>query len=108
MIYVNLILPIFTLVIGAVLTHFLSRSSADRLHAADLPTQAYVDLPGGMARIATAQKRVDTPGEAEGLARITDAKLRICVYGKKRVVGLVANFFRERPVLDNPESSRRL
>lgn len=81
--------------LGATLQYFLTRSLEDRREQRELRSRAYLDLLRGMTELASARRVGDTTGEAEALRLLTDAKVRIAVYGSPAVVQALARFVGE-------------
>lgn len=97
------LLPLAGVIVGAGLQHYFSRS-AERLKQVDiLRTQAYVDYLRVVAKFAQLAKsspveRVSLFGEA------ADAKTRICIYGSRRAIELLAEFERKGANLSSPDA----
>jgi len=66
--------------------------------------QAYIDFLRAVGGRSIAQKHKNKEKEFEFTSLLTDAKIRIAVYGSKDVVLTVASFFRDHGSLDKPES----
>jgi len=81
-------LPLFGILVGAILQYFFGRTLELRKHAQLQKGQAYADYFRAFAAIATIGRTKDT------LANLTDAKARICVYGSKEVIARLAAFER--------------
>jgi len=94
---------IFTLVgilIGAVLTFFLTRRQESEKHSRLMVTQAYSDYLRAVAE--GAHLNLESK-EAQISARITDAKARICLYGSPDVVRQLAAFDKAGGAIVTPE-----
>jgi hypothetical protein len=97
------LLPLAGVVIGASLQYYFSRSSEQRKQLALLRTQAYVDFLSSVAKLAQAAKA----NQAERfrlLAEAADSKTRICIYGSKESIALLAEFERKGAQLDSKDS----
>ena len=92
------ILPIIGAVVGVViggtLEHLSLRYSEERKHQQNLRTQAYVDFFRGVVKLKFAQGSNDKNKVQEFLALLTDAKVRISIYGSKEVINAIAEFER--------------
>lgn len=82
----SLMLPVIGIIIGALLQYQFNRSLEGRKHMAVLRSQAYVDYFKAFASIAK------HGANKENLTAAADAKVRICVYGSKDVVGKLSAF----------------
>lgn len=99
------ILSLTGVAIGASLQYYFSRSSEHRKQLTLLKTQAYVDYLGSVAKFAQAAKT--NPNERHKLfAEAADAKTRICIYGSKEAIALLADFERQGANLASEESIR--
>lgn len=98
------ILPLAGVALGAGLQYYFSRSSEERKQLSLLRTQAYVDYLSAVAKFAQAAKT--NPSERNKLlAEAADAKTRICIYGSKIIVNLLADFERQGAKLSSGESN---
>jgi len=98
------ILPMVGVLLGATLQYWFSKTSERHKHYQALRTQAYIDFIRGVSNLAIAQRSNDKSKQIESLSSLTDAKIRIVIYGSKSVVNKLANFYRNGAILDNPES----
>lgn len=97
------LLPIFGVVLGAVMQQYFSRKADSRKHFSSLKAQAYVDFVRAVAKLAQVGKAGSM--ERGGLLSDTaDGKTRICIYGSARVVGLLAKFEECGSTLATPEA----
>lgn len=79
------------IILGAALQYIFTRVLEDRRHRRDLRTQAYADY---LRAVSDSQHLSLESSEAEIFARLTDAKARICLYGSRHVLELIAEFER--------------
>jgi len=91
------------IVVGASLQYLFTRFNEDRKHYRLLQTEAYADYLRAVAEGAHLSLSVD---EAERHARIANAKTRVCLYGAKEVVALLAQFEREGAVIGNEQQCK--
>ena len=84
--------------IGAGLQYAFARSQEKQKHYRSLETEAFADYLRAVADAAHLNLKSD---EAEVLARLADAKTRICLYGTHEVVTSLAAFEREGGVIGN-------
>ena len=85
---------ILGVIVGAALQYVFTRILEERRHHRDLRTKAYTDY---LLAISDAKHRMvqrQASYERELLARITDAKARICLYGTNSVLKELAAFER--------------
>lgn len=86
--------------VGATLQYLFSRYLEERKHTRLLQTQAYANY---LRAVSDARHLSLTVREEDVLTRLADAKTRICLYGSKRVVALLADFERHGSVIGNEE-----
>ncbi|HBM86935.1 MAG: hypothetical protein P1U69_13650 [Parvibaculaceae bacterium] len=98
--YLNVVLPIATLIAGAVMQHWLSKSNQKSQEATLRQQQAYVDY---LAASVGAKYQSNSP-KKDSLAALIDAKLRVSVYGSKGVIEKLASFEKGGARLDNDTS----
>jgi hypothetical protein len=84
--------------------HELSLALESSRRYENLRVQAYVDFINGIAGVANAQRHHDAPKELESLALLTDAKVRIAVYGSKDVLVRLGTFFEEYGALTSRDA----
>src|ERR1700682_1245969 len=77
---------------GALAQFYFGQISERRKHFRELRSQAYVAFVSAVAAITHAQRAGDSPKERCALEALTDAKVRIAVYGAKGVVRSLARF----------------
>jgi hypothetical protein len=82
--YLQIILPLIGVVVGATLQYFFSRSSENRKQQETLKVQSYIDYV----------KMVNTSlyGNPEEYTRIADVRARIAVYGSSKVIEKIKAF----------------
>ncbi len=100
------LLAVISVIIGASLQYFFSKSGERRKQLEALRNQAYVDYLRSIAQI-TKVGRNDSKKRSDLLTAAADAKTRICVYGAASVIGSLATFEKGGPVLDSPDSIAR-
>jgi hypothetical protein len=100
---ITAVLPLVGVALGAGLHHMFSRSAEERKQLSTLRTQAYVDYLRAVAKFAQAAK-TDPAERSTLLAEAADAKSRICIYGSKDVVKLLADFERHGAALASKEA----
>ena len=94
----EIVVGVFTVIgvgLGAFLTYLFSKRSEFEKHLKQLETQAYVDFIKAVAGISSAQREKDTKKQIEHELLMSDAKARICIYGKSEVIMSIASFWRK-------------
>lgn len=97
------ILPLAGVILGASLQYYFSRTSEERKQLTLLKTQAYVDYLGSVAKFAQAAK-INPIERLKLLSEAADAKTRICIYGSKESISLLAAFERQGAQLASKDS----
>jgi hypothetical protein len=80
------------LALGAILQYFFSRRLEALRHFQQLRTEAYSEFIAAVAQSANASRRGNKSLQEEALARGTEAKIRILLYGSKSVVRKLGEF----------------
>jgi hypothetical protein len=88
---------------GALLQYWLSRRMAHESQHSEQVLRAYADYLLAVAGVVQSQRHKDNHGLREGLRLLTDAKMRIVVYGEPKVVTALAAFSRLGGALTTPE-----
>ena len=99
--YLTAIISASAVLITAFLTYIFTKTGDRRRHYQDLRTTAYVDFVKSAAGIAIAQNYNDHPKILESTILMVDAKTRISIYGSKRVISALSDFFERHGNLDN-------
>lgn len=86
-------------VVGVVLQSLLSKRDQQDTRLAEWRNMAYTDFLNAAALVATAQRHGKTDEIADHLARLADAKTRICIYGDAQVIKELAEFWRHGATL---------
>lgn len=81
-------------VVGAGLQYLFTRVLEDRRHHRDLRAQAYADYVRCASEVRHMLIQPLAPKERELLARLTDAKARVCLHGSGNVVLKLSEFER--------------
>ena len=88
---------------GASIQYLFTRYLEDQRHYRTLRTQAYTDFLKYAADITHLKSEPDHPSRKELVARITDSKARICLYGSKEVIAKMASFERLGAIIISEE-----
>lgn len=105
--FLTITVPIATLILGALLTHYLSRASDTRKTLSSFRVQAYVDYLRCVAESAHINR--NNAALLSNLnARATDAKTRICIYGTPEVIEALAEFGIAGATTDNTDGRNKL
>ena len=97
------VLPLLGVILGAFMHSYLSRTDNAQKHLQELRVTAYTDYLQCVAENASSRARL---GDPELLARITDSKTRIAVFGSPNVVEALSRFESAGPVIDSTEKER--
>ena len=93
------------IVVGASLQYFFTRVIEERRHKRDLMTRAYTDYLRSVSEAAHCLIQRQSGEGRKLLAQITDAKVRVCLYGSQEVVEKLAAFEKTGAVIRS-ESQR--
>ncbi|MGQ0699948.1 MAG: hypothetical protein ACT4PZ_17105 [Panacagrimonas sp.] len=86
-------------VLGAILQGFVTRRNQKSTQLTEWRNQAYSDFLNAAGLVATVkQQGRSNELMVEQMARLSDAKARICVYGDPSVIRLLADFWRKGAV----------
>ncbi|OLE55933.1 MAG: hypothetical protein AUG51_00670 [Acidobacteria bacterium 13_1_20CM_3_53_8] len=97
------LLTLLGIAVGAILTYLFTRSHEQEKHYRLLQTGAYADYLRAVAEAAHLSLQSD---EADLFARAADAKTRICLYGSKEVITLLAAFERKGGIIGNAQQRK--
>lgn len=86
-------------VLGAFLQSYFLRRNQKDTRLAEWRNTAYTDFLNATALVASAQRHGKRELVSEQLARLSDAKARICVYGDPSVIYKLAEFWRHGATL---------
>jgi hypothetical protein len=90
---VTALLSILGVVVGCFLQHYFTRRNNEAKQLLESRNQAYIDFLEAVSLVVSAQRLADRKQELEELARLTDAKARICIFGEESVVRKLATFW---------------
>lgn len=79
--------------VGAILQHFLARQNNQQKQLLESRNKAYVDFLEAVSCVVAAQRMGKKERELEELAKLTNAKSRICIFGEETVVRQLATFW---------------
>lgn len=79
-------------VVGAGLQYLFTRVLEERRHHRDLKTQAYSDYIRSVCEVRHMLIQPQASREREMLARLTDAKARVCLYGSDFAILKLSEF----------------
>ena len=91
----EMLVALFSLVgyiIGAALQYYFTRLLDTKQHYRDLRTNAYLDYLGAVAEQTNTSWREGGLPDGHSLARVADAKCRICLYGSSAAIRSFAEF----------------
>jgi hypothetical protein len=90
--------------VGATLTYWLGIRGEAAKGYQKLRTEAYIQFIEAATAVAIGQRTEDAPKTNEALRLLSEAKSKIAVYGSRKVVALIADFFRKYGVLNSNAS----
>jgi len=90
-------------VIGAALQYIFTRHLDSQRHHMELRSKAYLDYLRNASELAQLRSQSSTDEVKQLLARTTDAKSRICLYGSRPTIEAFAKFERLGAVLITDE-----
>ncbi|QIK54311.1 hypothetical protein G7051_08145 [Dysgonomonas sp. HDW5B] len=88
-------LPIVGVIVGAFLQFHFSKNKDNRQLKRALETQAYTDYLRAVAGLSMSHRFNDEEKKREYLSVLTEAKIKISIYGSKEVIESLADFERE-------------
>jgi len=97
--YIAIIGSLLGVILGAFLTSYFSRRNQQDSRLSEWRNTAYADFLNATSLVATAQRHGKRDIVSEQLARLSDAKARICVYGDPKVINALAEFWRHGATL---------
>jgi hypothetical protein len=97
--YIAIAGSLFGVVIGALLQSYFNRRNQKDTRLDEWRNAAYADFLNAVSSVATAQRHGKRDLVIEQLARLSDAKARICVYGDANVIHCIAEFWRHGATL---------
>jgi hypothetical protein len=97
--YLAIIGSLAGVMVGAFLQSYFNRRNQKDTRIAEWRNSAYADFLNAVSEVAVAQRHGKRDVVAEQLARLSDAKARICVYGDTKVIHELAEFWRHGATL---------
>ena len=89
---ITALLSIFGVIVGAGLQWWFTRRGNEHKLLLEMRSKAYADFFESTARLVSNRRLGLKDGEAELLAKLTDAKTRVCIYGEEAVIRELAKF----------------
>ena len=87
------LLSILGVAVGATLQWWFARRGNEHKQLIEMRSKAYADFFESTAHLVSARRLGTVPNEAELLAKLTDAKARVCIYGEEEVIRELAKFW---------------
>jgi hypothetical protein len=87
--------------LGAGATYLLTLRTESKKNYSRLRSDAYIDFIKSTSGLAIAQKLQNAEKAFEYSEQITDAKVRIAIYGSRTVAEALAEFFRDHSVISS-------
>lgn len=97
--YIAIASSLFGVVIGALLQSYFNRRNQKDTRLDEWRNAAYADFLNAVSAVATAQRHGKRDVVTEQLARLSDAKARLCVYGDASVIHSISEFWRHGATL---------
>ena len=96
------IIGITGVLVGAVTQYIFTRATESMKHYQELKSHAYTDFIKAFSGLAISQK--NHSDDEKYKIQLTDAKVRISVYGSKQVIQSMADFLRDYSALNSQEA----
>lgn len=90
---ITALLSILGVGVGATLQWWFAKRGNEHKHFLELRYRAYSDFIEAASKLVSARRSGQSSAEVELLAKLTDAKARICIYGEEPVIKRLAEFF---------------
>jgi hypothetical protein len=90
--------------LGAGATYLLTLRTESKKNYSRLRSDAYIDFIKSTSGLAIAQKLHNSGKASECSEQITDAKVRIAIYGSRAVAEALAEFFRDHSVINSQKA----
>lgn len=90
---ITALLSILGVVVGAFLQNYLAKQNNQQKQLLESRNKAYVDFLEAVSLVVAAQRMGKKERELEELAKLTNAKARICIFGEESVVRQLATFW---------------
>jgi len=87
--------------IGAILQYIFTKYADERRHYRELKTKAYMDLIQGFSLLNSSILSKNEELQTSASRILTDAKMRIAIYGSKNVLRSLSKFWRFQEVGDS-------
>ena len=100
------VLPIIGIILGATLQYLYSKSTEIHKQHFLAKNQAYIDYLKCVSELAKIAKSNNNKRKIDVSALLADAKMRICIYGSKKVVELLADFENSGAILNNQNTAK--
>lgn len=98
------IIGLLGVIAGASLQYLFARRTETYKQFQATKVLAYIDFVKAVANRTAAQRQNREEKEFEAISLLTDAKVRIAVYGSNEVASSVGDFFRQHGSLSTPEA----
>jgi hypothetical protein len=90
---ITALLSILGVVVGVVLQNHLAKENNEQKQLLESRNNAYVDFLEAVSLVVAAQRIGKKERELEELAKLTNAKARICIFGEESVIRRLAAFW---------------
>lgn len=82
----TILISVCSLLLGAYLRHRFGRSAIQHQHLLEARGRAYTDFCQAYTALIAVQRTGEQEEEFEAIARVNDAKTRVCIFGSEEVV----------------------
>lgn len=97
------VIGLMGILVGAFLQAYFTQKNNSHKNLSELQNKAYADFLNSASSIAVAQRTGDRDKVNSELAKLADAKSRICVYGDSNVINRLAEFIRQGGTLQTEQ-----
>lgn len=98
---------ILGVIVGALIHFSLSKKSQKEQQLIEWRNKAYIDFLKAISFVVASQRKGDNKVTIESLAKLADAKSRICIYGEAEIINQLVKFWREGATLETESEKNK-